>query len=179
MSDPPHLMRKLRNNLFNSGFKSKHKQFTRTLMNKGRHILWEHVTDVYKREQLRSLYSTDLPSSHINLDNLSKMRVKLAVYTLSEKVAKEMKECDDSNTKATQEYISACSNFWQVINASEPLHTQEFKEKIKLLDDVILFFNDWKKSLETVFNIKSEQANHFVSWQIILFGRLNLLVLHY
>ena len=47
MSDPPHLMKKLRNNLFNSGFKEKHRRFTRKIKNNGKHILWEHVNDVY------------------------------------------------------------------------------------------------------------------------------------
>ena len=164
MSDPPHLMKKLRNNLFNSGFKWKQKRFTRQMMNDGKYILWEHITDIYKREQLRSLYVTDLRSSHINIDNISKMRVKLAVDTLSEKVANEMSECDDSNTKATQEYISACSTFWHVFNSSEPLHSQGFKDKIKLLDGVLLYFNNWKKGLK-VFKTKSEQGYHFVSWQ--------------
>ncbi len=82
MSDPPHLMKKLRNNLFNSGFKEKHKRFTRKMTNNGKHILWDHVSDVYNREKSRSLYVTDLRSSHINLDNLSKMRVKLAVQNI-------------------------------------------------------------------------------------------------
>ena len=85
MSDPTHLMKKLRNNLFNSGFN--HKRFTRKMMNNQNYILWDHLNDVYKREQSRNLYVTDLRSSHINLDNLSKMRVKLAVQTLSQKVA--------------------------------------------------------------------------------------------
>ena len=103
MSDPPHLTKKLRNNLFNSGFKEKHKRFTRKMTNNGKHILWDHVSDVYNRKKSRSLYVTDLRSSHINLDNLSKMRVKLAVQTLSSKVADEMKISDHENTSATQE----------------------------------------------------------------------------
>ena len=81
------------------------------MKNNGKHILWEHVNDVYTREKRRSLYVTDLHCSHINLDNLSKMRVKLAVQTLSPKVADEMKISDHERTSATQEYISACDKF--------------------------------------------------------------------
>jgi hypothetical protein len=77
-------------------------------MNNNNYLLWEHVRNVYKREQLRNLYVRDLRSSHINIDSLSKMRVKLAVQTLSKKVAGEMRMCDDDNTRATQEYISIC-----------------------------------------------------------------------
>ena len=47
MSDPPHLIKKLCNNLFNSSFKEKHRRFTRTMKNNGKHILWEHVNDAY------------------------------------------------------------------------------------------------------------------------------------
>ena len=72
-SDAPHLMKRLRNSLFNSGFC--HKRFTRHMMNNGKYILWDHVNDVYNREKSRNLYVTDLRSSHINLDNLSKMHV--------------------------------------------------------------------------------------------------------
>ena len=78
MSNPPYLMKKLRNNMFNSGFKEKHRRFTRTMKNNGKHILWEHVNDVYTQEKRRCLYVTDLRFSLINLDNLRKMTVKLA-----------------------------------------------------------------------------------------------------
>ena len=49
MSDPPHLMKELRNNLFNSGFKEKHRRFTMKMTSNGKYILWDHVSDVYNR----------------------------------------------------------------------------------------------------------------------------------
>ena len=162
MSDPPHLMKKLRNNLFNSGFN--HKRFTRHMMKNENYILWDHVNDMYKREKLRNLYVTDLRSSHINLDNLSKMRVKLAVQTLSEKVTSEMSKCDDDNTKATQNYITICSKFWSVFNSAKPLRAKDV-EIIQLLDDVVKFFKDWQETLKSQFETKTEQAKHFISWQ--------------
>jgi hypothetical protein len=165
MSDPPHLMKKLRNNLFNSGFKENHKRFTQKMMNNNNYLLWEHVRNVYKREQLRNLYVTDLRSSHINIGSLSKMRVKLAVQTLSKKVAGEMRMCDDDNTRATQEYISICDKFWSIFNSADPLHPGKDKEKLQTLDDVVTYFNNWKHCLEKVFKLKAEQAKHFISWQ--------------
>ena len=171
MSDPPHLMKKLRNNLFNSGFN--HKRFTRHMMKNENYILWDHVNDVYKREKLRNLYVTDLRSSHINLDNLSKMRVKLAVQTLSEKVTSEMSKCDDDNTKATQNYITICSKFWTVFNSAKPLRAKDV-EIIQLLDDVVKFFKDWQETLKSQFETKTEQAKHFISWQTMF----DLMVIH-
>ena len=90
MSDPPHLMKKLRNNFFNSGDKAEDKRFTRKMKNNKGDIVWQHILKVYNREKLRSLYVTDPRSLHVNLDNLSKMRVTLAVQTLSSKVQAEM-----------------------------------------------------------------------------------------
>lgn len=174
MSDPPHLMKKLRNNLFNSGFN--HKRFTRHMMNNENYILWDHVNDVYKREKLRNLYVTDLRSSHINLDNLSKMRVKLAVQTLSEKVTSEMSKCDDDNTKATQNYITICSKFWSVFNSAKPLRAKDV-EIIQLLDDVVKFFKDWQETLKSQFETKTEQAKHFISWQTMFDLMVNTLYL--
>jgi hypothetical protein len=86
ISDPPHLMKKLRNNIYNSGFKEQNKRYTRTLEKDNKYILWSHIYSVYERDKKRRLYATDLRAAHVNLDSLSKMRVKLAVKTLSGKV---------------------------------------------------------------------------------------------
>ena len=38
-----------------------------------------NIYSVYQRDKNGRLYATDLQSAHVHLDNLSKMRVKLAV----------------------------------------------------------------------------------------------------
>ena len=134
------------------------------MTNGGKNIFWEHVNDVYNQERLRSLYVTDLRCSHINLDNLSKMRVKLAVQTLSSKVADEMKTSDNETTDATQEYISFCSKFWNVLNSSKSLRESNCNET-NILDDIVKYFMDWQKSLVTISEKKAEQTKHFISWQ--------------
>ena len=88
-SDPPHLMKKMRNNLYNSGFKDRNSRYIRTMRNKGKYMLWDHIYGVFNREKKRCLFATDLRNSHIHLDSLSNMRVKLAVQTLSAKVARD------------------------------------------------------------------------------------------
>lgn len=134
------------------------------MTHKGKNILWEHVNGVYNREKLRSLYVTDLRSAHINLDNLSKMRVKLAVQTLSSKVVEEMKASDNELTTATQEYISICDKFWNVFNSSRPLKGTD-NAQMQMLNDVVKYFTDWKTSLAGEHKKKAEQAKHFISWQ--------------
>mgnify|MGYP002803630062 CR=1 FL=1 len=100
ISDPPHLMKKLRNNLYNSGFKEQNKRYTRTLEKDKRYILWDHIYSVNERDKKRRLYATDLPSAHVHLDTLSKIRVKLAVNTLSAQVREEMAKNENSTTQA-------------------------------------------------------------------------------
>ena len=48
-SDPPHLVKKLRNNLYNSGFKDNSSRFTRTLKLNKQYVLWDHIYSVYQR----------------------------------------------------------------------------------------------------------------------------------
>ena len=59
-SDPPHLVKKLRNNLYNSGFKDNRPRFTRTLTLNKQYVLWDHIYSVYQREKRRRLYATSL-----------------------------------------------------------------------------------------------------------------------
>ena len=47
MSDPPHLMKKLRNNLNKSGDRSESKRFTWKLMRNDKTILWKHIVSLY------------------------------------------------------------------------------------------------------------------------------------
>ena len=87
-SDPPHLIKKLRNNIHSSGFKENHPRYTRTLFNEEQYILWDQIYAVYTREKKRHLYVTDLRKSHVEIDSFSKMRVKLAVQTPRRKLLK-------------------------------------------------------------------------------------------
>jgi hypothetical protein len=163
-SDPPHLIKKLRNNLYSSGHKTEHARYTRSLFFKDKYILWNHVYGVYKREIKRHLYVTDLRKAHVTIDSLSKMRVKLAVQTLSNKVAKEMAECDREATEGTREYILACATFWNVFNDHAPIRTSE-DPRITQLNGVLKYFMSWHDWLAKKFETKSEQAKHFISWQ--------------
>jgi len=104
-------MKKLRNNLYNSGFKDKHSRYTRNMKKNGKYIIWDHINAVFNRENRRSLFETHLRHSRIHLDSLSKMRVKLAVQTLSSKVAVDMSKFENDATSSTQEYIINCEKF--------------------------------------------------------------------
>ena len=90
LSDPPHLVKKLRNNLFKSGDREDGNRYTRKLTRDGtQFMLWKHIVSVYDRDKLRHCYVTKIRRGHVFLDSLSKMRVKLAVDVLSSAVSNE------------------------------------------------------------------------------------------
>lgn len=164
ISDPPHLMKKLRNNIYSSDFKCQNARFTRLLQKDGKYILWDHIYSVYRRDKSRRLYATDLRSAHVHLDNLSKMRVKLAVNTLSEKVRKEMAAHENNATEKTQEFITMCETLWNVFNDSRPLQSMT-DPRITNLNQVLNYFKVWKQDLEQTFLRRIDVSQHFITWQ--------------
>ena len=164
ISDPPHIIKKLRNNLHNSGFKDTNKRYTRTLHLNGKYILWDHIYSVYTREKKRHLYVTDIRKAHVEIDRISKMRVKLAVQTLSTKVTNEMEECENETTEQTRKYIKVCEKFWTVFNNPKPLKTIE-DNRIVELDEVVKYFEEWRLWLTQIYPTKTEQSQHYISWQ--------------
>ncbi|CAC5385467.1 unnamed protein product [Mytilus coruscus] len=163
MSDPPHLIKKLRNNIHSSGHKECHK---RTVKLEGKEIIWEHFVSVFKRECKRVLPITKLNADAIYLNNFSKMRVNLAVHTLSNAVAKEMEENENEVTKATQKYIKVSSRIFEILNSEEPVK-EETDPRIAELVEINEWFFQWSTELEHEFILPSEIQKHNISWQTI------------
>ena len=92
------------------------------------------------------------------------MRVKLAVNTLSQKVADEMKAHENNVTESTQQYITMCHNLWQVFDDRRPIFSVR-DPRIDTLDTVLSFFSDWKASLVSEFKNQSQISSHFITWQ--------------
>ena len=124
LSDPPYLLKKLGNNLYNSGHKDMCPRYTRCLSLDSKDILWDHVYSVYLRDKERHLFSTDLRSSHVHLDSLSKMRVRLAVQVLKSKVREDMEKYEADITSSTQKFILNCETLWNVFNDTTPLSSE-------------------------------------------------------
>ena len=139
-------------------------RYTRTLEKDKKYILWDHVYSVYERDKKRRLYATDLRSAHVHLDSLSKMRVKLAVKTLSAQVREEMAKNENCVTQSTQEYIRMCETLWSVFNDSKPIRLLT-DNRITQLTEVLSFFTKWKQDLLGVYKTKSEVSDHFITWQ--------------
>ncbi len=118
---------------------------------------------VYQRECKRHLYVRDIRKAHVTIDNLSKMRVKLAVQTLSEKVENEMKECDREATEETRNYILACATFWNVFKDPTRIRSGT-DQRITQLNDVLKYFMTWQEWLAQKYEKKAEQAKHNISY---------------
>lgn len=157
MTDPPHLIKKLRNNLNSSGVGEK---FARLLKRDGSHIIWKHIESVYDREKKRRARFCKLTSAHVNLDSLSKMRVKLAVETLSREVADDMAVNDNDNTHETQMYINISSDLFKVFNSKQPLFSPD-DGRLCILQGAIEYFSSWKISLESADS--KTQAASFIT----------------
>jgi hypothetical protein len=84
------------------------------------------------------------------------MRVKLAVHVLNSKVQNDMAKYDNDATESTQKYILNCETLWNVFNDTKPLTSLE-DSRIKALDNVLQFFNNWSDELASIFKTKSEQ----------------------
>ena len=138
ISDPPHLMKKLRNNIYNSGSKAISPRYTRYLLLNSKPILWEHIYSVYQRDKNRHLFATDMRSSHVHLDSVGKMKVKLAVQVLNGKVQRDMQAFDPVTTESTQLFIHHCDLLWNVLNNNKPLSTIT-DSRIQDLDMVLQF----------------------------------------
>ena len=100
----------------------------------------------------------------MHLNNLSKMRVKLAVHTLSAKVRQDMATHENNVTESTQDYIKMCETVWNVFNDNKPLHSV-CDARVVSLSQVLNYFVNWKTELSQLFKTKSEMSAHFITWQ--------------
>ena len=87
-SDYPYLIKTSRNCLFKSGFGE---SFSRLMWNDGKYLVWQHMRYIlsYSTRKLKDPLKTK--EEHVNLTSHSKMRVNLAVQTLSGTNAKVLK----------------------------------------------------------------------------------------
>ena len=163
ISDPPHLIKKLRNNIFSSGHQDFHKC---TITLHGKEIIWDHFVSVFSRESKRTLPVTKLNTDAIYLNNFSKMRVNLVVNTLSQNVAVEMEENENEVTKSTQEFIKYCSSLFNILNSQTPF-IDDNDPRLKQLININQWFYDWETEIEHALIMPSEIQKCSLSWQTI------------
>ena len=167
LSDPPHLIKKLRNNLFKSGNKEEDSRYTRLMTLDGKAVVWKHVVDVYNRDKIQFLQETPLRRAHMEIDSLSKMRVKLAVEVVArQEVRQNMLRHDPIDTESTQKFLSICEQFWYVFNSEYPLRSAQ-DHRIDIITEIEDFLQQWVQQLTNTFLSKSARRDHFMSWQTL------------
>ena len=112
VSDPPHLIKTVRNNLHSSGAGTN----TKYMWNNGKHILWTHITEVYRHDTEGPLQRTKLTADHVNLTPYSVMNVRLAAQVLSFTVGRIMQAYCGPESGETAKFILLMDRFFDCLN---------------------------------------------------------------
>ena len=117
LSDPPHLIKKLQNQLFNSGTK----EHETRLMKRGEKLLvWKHIEEVQATDQAGPLRTTPLTCENTDLDSVRKMKNRLAYDVFDPSVAAHLARRSNEETSATQEYVRQGTALRQTFQSTEP-----------------------------------------------------------
>ena len=122
-SDPPHLIKTVRNNLANSGHGKK-----RLLWNEGE-MTWNHIIGLYEADRLSGVRKLPkIRNEHIYLTRHSKMHVNLAAQVMSETLGKVMLTYGPAKGRETAKMILMVDKFFDCCN-TRPLTEGERKSK--------------------------------------------------
>jgi hypothetical protein len=124
-SDPPHLLKTVRNAWHNS---------KRLLWNQGKDIAWSHLLTLYERNRSSSGLSviSKLKYEHVYLNSFSKMRVDLAAQVLSDSVAKGLELFVGEDAKETAKFADIFNKFFDCFNVTHCLEAQRSRNEYKL-----------------------------------------------
>ena len=186
ISDPPHLLKTLRNCLKSSA----HGQTTRYMWNDGFHILWNHISDLFYEDLECGLHLLPkLTVDHINLTSYAKMNVRLAAQVLSSTVSNVLKDFAPSYTAGTAKFCEMVDNFFDCLNVPVPNTVKLLEDGLTvnkkrkpfvepysdlhdfrfnwLINDFLKYFKEWHHSIETRSGnfTKVQQAKMFISRQ--------------
>jgi hypothetical protein len=138
ISDPEHLIKKLRNNLHDSctttPFHMKYENYL---------ITWDYIVEAYKRETMRPIKTTGLTQAAIELTTKSKMRTCYANQIFSRRLMREIQD-NNQNAEGILWYLSTGVNLKQVMYSKELIKTTKDKQL-----DVLLNIDDQWSVWET------------------------------
>lgn len=149
ISDPEHLIKKLRNNLHDScnttPFHMKYENFL---------ITWDFIVNAYKRETLRPIKTTGLTQAAVELSTKSKMRTCYANQIFSRRLIREIED-NEPNSKGILWYLITGVNLKQVMYSKEKIKTTKDHQL-----DVLLNIDDewsvWEMQTEDTYLPSSE-----------------------
>ena len=175
--DVPHLIKTARNCLHHSGDGRQ----TRYMWNAGKHILWQHVCQMYYMDVENELkVLPNISFDHIKLTPYSVMRVNLAAQVLSSTMSKVLTHYGGDALSATAEYCEMIDGFFDTMNVrGTSEHIRKRKDKLapytniddprfEWLENVFLhYLRSWKDSI-AVRNgnfTQNARSKMFISWQ--------------
>lgn len=114
MSDVPHLIKTIRNNLANSGCGKN----TKLLWNNGHYLLWEHIVQLHKKDMDNGLCLLPrVRRDHLHLTAHSVMNVRLAAQVLSYSVGSVMQHHGGVEARETAKFILLMDRFFDCLNS--------------------------------------------------------------
>ena len=128
ISDPPHLIKTLRNCLHHSSFGKS----SRLMWNNDQYMLWEQIVRVShldKQDQLQ--YLPKITYNHLNLTSYSVMHVNLAAQFLSKTTAVALRKLSPSDSEATATFCEMIDSFFDCLNVRS-LEESTLKRKANL-----------------------------------------------
>ena len=155
-SDPPHLIKTIRNNLANSGHGKK-----RLLWNNDE-MTWDHLISLYEADRVSEVRKLPkIKNEHVYLTPYSRMRVNLAAQVMSETVGKVMLAYAAPKAKETAKLILLVDKFFDCCNTRslnegvqkrKPFlkpYTSVDDERFKFMKEEFLkYLADWKDVIE-------------------------------
>ena len=163
LSDPTHLIKKLRNNLSKSGT---HSSSTRYLTHYGEPIVWDQIRAVFLRDSERPLRFTPLRQEHVHLTSFTKMRSRLAFDIFHERVQVEMSACEPKATIAIRQFLARVKdmiNFFTSHNRLCSVNDEIFRSFCAAMT----WFCDWWRERQAAHGgVKSKAAKEFLSIQV-------------
>ncbi|KAI8509526.1 hypothetical protein Bbelb_133740 [Branchiostoma belcheri] len=157
--DPPHNIKKLRNNLEKSTMTGTARSFKVG----GKHILWSHLKESYLHDKTNArapVTSSKIKDGHFQLTPATRMRNHLAADVFSndmlelldnyQEFKKDQKGDLDSMSK-TREYLVAGNVFVRTFANTKPIRTMDDPRLVQL-DGALQWFLDWNQEVKESVN---------------------------
>lgn len=163
ISDPTHIVKKLRNNLHKSGTGEQSKRY---FIYKNEPMVWEQIKAVFTRDSNRPLRFTPLRQEHIYLTPFTKMRSRLAFDVFHERVETEMESAEPQATVAIRQFLARARDMITFFTSHDCLYSAE-EDVFKLYRQSMVWFCEWwQDRLNANGGVKSNAYKEFLSQQL-------------
>lgn len=117
LSDVPHLLKTIRNNILNS--RSDHKKSRRNLCFKGKKISWDYIIKLYQARKGKVFKkSYKLNAMNVFPDSYARMKVKYAAEPLSRTVAQDLEDQGWFKASETINFIRLVNDWFDCLNGA-------------------------------------------------------------